>query len=204
MPRHYPPEYKAGVLERLRAYHGDITLVSRLTGVPERTLRHWRREIWLDLLPPLPPLPHMPPPPPLPDRQSDISLSNFEDAINALKFMRENLMNGLVNLSAGIRDAQGLMTPYQRVQMITQLMNRMLELNEYLYSYEDDPEDNQRPPVRRAEPDMESEETEQTDSGMPQDDAPDETEVPDLTESEFHQYDISSPSEIMKFIIRSL
>lgn len=196
MPRHYPPEYKAGVLERLRAYHGDITLVSRLTGVPERTLRHWRREIWLDLLPPLP---HMPPPPPLADRQDDTALSNFEDTIKALKFMRENLMNGLVNLSAGISDSQGLMTPYQRVQMITQLMNRMLELNEYLFPYDDDSGDNQPATSRRVEPDLESAETDQIDSDMP-----DETEVTDSNEPEFHQGDISGTSELIKLIIQSL
>jgi hypothetical protein len=137
MPRTYPPEYKAGVLERLRAYQGDITLVSRLTGVPERTLRAWRREIWLDLLPPLPP---MPPPPPPSERQSASELPKFDDFFQAMKFLREKMINELVSLAVSLSDSPGLMTPYQRLQLIMQLMNRIIGLHEYLDTNTVDPE----------------------------------------------------------------
>jgi transposase-like protein len=43
MSRRYSPDHKALVLKILKAYKDDVTAASRYTGVPERTLREWRR-----------------------------------------------------------------------------------------------------------------------------------------------------------------
>jgi hypothetical protein len=47
MSRRYSPDHKALVLKILKAYKEDVTAASRYTGVPERTLREWRREMRL-------------------------------------------------------------------------------------------------------------------------------------------------------------
>ena len=44
MSRRYSPDHKALVLKILKAYKDDVLAASRYTGVPERTLREWRRE----------------------------------------------------------------------------------------------------------------------------------------------------------------
>ena len=44
MSRRYSPDHKALVLKILKAYKDDVSAASRYTGVPERTLREWRRE----------------------------------------------------------------------------------------------------------------------------------------------------------------
>ena len=44
MSRRYSPDHKALVLKILKAYKDDGVVASGYTGVPERTLREWRRE----------------------------------------------------------------------------------------------------------------------------------------------------------------
>ena len=44
MSRRYSPDHKALVMKILKAYKDDVTAASRYTGIPERTLREWRRE----------------------------------------------------------------------------------------------------------------------------------------------------------------
>jgi transposase-like protein len=44
MSRRYSPDHKALILKILNAYKKDVVAASRYTGVPERTLREWRRE----------------------------------------------------------------------------------------------------------------------------------------------------------------
>ncbi len=45
MSKRYCPEYKQLVLRLIKqAFRGSIPEASRFTGVPQRTLRDWRRE----------------------------------------------------------------------------------------------------------------------------------------------------------------
>jgi hypothetical protein len=44
MSRRYSADHKALVLKILKAYKDDVIAASHYTGVPERTLREWRRE----------------------------------------------------------------------------------------------------------------------------------------------------------------
>src|SRR5690606_39284126 len=47
MARRYAPDHKALIMLTLERNNGDISLTSLQTGVPERTLRHWRiRQKW--------------------------------------------------------------------------------------------------------------------------------------------------------------
>ena len=44
MPKQYTPETKAEALYYLNVFQGDIQLAHIRTGIPQRTLRHWRQE----------------------------------------------------------------------------------------------------------------------------------------------------------------
>ncbi|MEO8607626.1 MAG: hypothetical protein ABI690_07080 [Chloroflexota bacterium] len=44
MSRRYSPDHKSLVLKILKNFKDDVLTTSRYTGVPERTLREWRRE----------------------------------------------------------------------------------------------------------------------------------------------------------------
>ncbi len=45
MSRRYASDHKALVLKILVSFKYDVTATSRYTGIPERTLRDWTREI---------------------------------------------------------------------------------------------------------------------------------------------------------------
>jgi hypothetical protein len=45
MSRRYAPDHKSLVLKILKAHKLDVAATSRFTGVPERTLRDWLREL---------------------------------------------------------------------------------------------------------------------------------------------------------------
>jgi hypothetical protein len=44
MPKIYTPEHKELVLKILYCYQGDVVSAADFTGVPERTLRQWRKQ----------------------------------------------------------------------------------------------------------------------------------------------------------------
>jgi hypothetical protein len=44
MSRRYAPDHKQLVLKILSNFKEDVTITSRYTGVPERTVREWRNE----------------------------------------------------------------------------------------------------------------------------------------------------------------
>jgi transposase-like protein len=121
MSRRYSQEFKAAAVEQLRANHGNTLVTARQTGVPERTLRDWKREI---LLSP-PPLPV----PPVVEQNPASQPPEFDDPAEALRYVRDRIVRELVNLSTNLSDSHGLTTPYQRTLMLAQLTDRLMMLN---------------------------------------------------------------------------
>ncbi len=138
MTTHYPPELKQQALELLRDTGGDIAQTHIKTGVPERTLYNWRRELWQNwrrqsstsVLPN--------PPKPLPQ---------FEDDLEAMDYIRQKIMAELLNLANNFQTDANFMTPAQRIMLLTQLTDRFIKLDthvrvreeentEYIYEYE--------------------------------------------------------------------
>jgi hypothetical protein len=135
MPRHYRPYQKAAALRELDASFGDIVTTSERTGIPERTLRDWRRqrEKVLPNLPPPPPIfspPPSPPPPPKP------ALPIFEDDMKALAFMRQQILDELVNISTNIKDTFAQTAPHRRLRVLSDLLDRLAKLDERLRPYQ--------------------------------------------------------------------
>ena len=132
MPRHYHPYQKKAALQELDASFGDIVMTSERTGIPERTLRDWRRqrEKGLPKLPPSPPNFSSPPPPPKP------ALPIFEDDMKALAFMRQQILDELVNISANIKDSFAQTAPHRRLRVLSDLLDRLMKLDEHLEPYQ--------------------------------------------------------------------
>lgn len=121
MSRRYTPEEKSAALEVLAA-SGSIAFASRQTGIPERTLHTWRHQ---QLLAADQQRRHSPLPPPL----------QFDDDLEALAFMRKQIMQELVNLSADLPDGLGVSSPYQRVLLMSHLLDRLMKLDAHLQPY---------------------------------------------------------------------
>ena len=106
MATQYPPEQKQLALEILRDTGGDINQAHLKTGLPTRTLYRWRHDLWQSWRQEhaAPILPN--PPKPLPQ---------FEDDLDAMDFLRQQIMNELLNLANNFQTDMNFMTPAQRV-----------------------------------------------------------------------------------------
>jgi transposase-like protein len=127
MSRRYTPEEKAEALALLHDNNGNIARTHVETNIPERTLRYWRRQQWLEKQAQLP----LPPPTPSPRRQQE-ELPEFENTAEALKFLREQITQELLNITVSFKDDLTYSTPYQRVLILSQLLDRLLKLDTYL------------------------------------------------------------------------
>lgn len=130
MPRHYTPQRKADALQQLDSLYGDIALTAERTGIPERTLRDWRRERERSSPPSPPPFSAPPPPPNEPPE--------FEDDLEAVTYIREQIMNELLNVSANISDTFAQTAPHKRLRVLSDLLDRLMKLDEILKPYQPD------------------------------------------------------------------
>jgi hypothetical protein len=103
---------------------GDIQATAHQTGIPDRTLRAWRGSI----------LPYLPPPPP-DSRQKVAELPAFDNDLDTLAFIRQNILGELSRLSASLQYDSGFSTPYQRALVLSQLMDKLLKLDVHLKPY---------------------------------------------------------------------
>ncbi len=133
MSRRYTPAEKSAILAILRANYDDISLTHHQTGIPERTLREWRRS-------------QLPPPKSSPRQQefsphtpdfiaAGGSPPGFTDDLEAMRFMRSRIMQELLNLTTSFNDDFGGATPYHRVQMLSRLLERLMKLDNHLKPY---------------------------------------------------------------------
>jgi hypothetical protein len=123
MPRQYEPHQKTAALDILAGNGGDITQAHLQTGIPQRTLYHWRSELWQTWRQQAPPPPS---PKPLPE---------FEDDLDALGFVRHKIMRELLNIANNYPEGIAYTTPIQRTAQFSQLLTRLMELDEHLQPY---------------------------------------------------------------------
>ncbi len=124
MSTRYDPNHKAAAMVVLERNRGDIQTTAHQTGIPDRTLRTWRGSI----------LPYLPPPPP-DARQQPAELPAFESDLDALAFIRQNILGELSRLSASLQYDSGFFTPYQRALVLSQLMDKLLKPDVHLEPY---------------------------------------------------------------------
>ncbi len=131
MPRHYTTAQKTAAMQVLESTFGNILLTSSRTGIPERTLRDWKRAKELSSQPSPPPNFSPPPPPSEPPE--------FEDEIDALTYIREQIMGELLHISANIRDSFANTAPDKRLKVLSELLDRLMKLDEIVEPYEPTP-----------------------------------------------------------------
>jgi transposase-like protein len=136
MSRRYTSDEKSRFLNQLYANHGNIALTHLQTGVPERTLFAWRREDWLQQRQQRhTPLPPQEAPPPIELHRELPEIPTFDDDLEAVKYLRSQMMKELVNVGASLTDGIYASTPYQRVLVLSQLLDRLIKLDAHLQPY---------------------------------------------------------------------
>lgn len=125
-PHTYTPEEKANALIHLYMNGGDVTHTSNQLGIPVRTLRDWRGKWYAE----------NPPPPP---SQRQIQRPEFEDDLDALDYVRNQIIAELLTVADSLREGTLFTTPSQRIQLLSQLLDRLIKLDQHLKPY--------RPPV---------------------------------------------------------
>jgi hypothetical protein len=64
-----------------------------------------------------------------------VEMPKFENDLDALAFIRQNILGELSRLSASLKDDPGFSTPYQRALVLSQLMDKLLKLDVHLKPY---------------------------------------------------------------------
>jgi len=120
MSYRYPPQHKAAVLAQLQANHSNVILTSIQTGIPERTIRDWRRKAYLqNQLPVLPP--HTP--------SAAAATPEFEEESQALQYVRRQIVQEVANMAATLKDTLDTAAPYHRILALSQLLDRLIKLD---------------------------------------------------------------------------
>ena len=122
MSRHYTPAEKANALIHLHMNGGDIPYTSRQLGISERTLFYWRRNWYAENL----------------QQQSpslQIERPDFKDDLDALAYLRKQIMAELLNMADSFRDGTIFATPAQRIHLLSQLLDRLMKLDAHLKPY---------------------------------------------------------------------
>ena len=119
----YTPQQKTQALELLKDTGGNVAHTHAKTGIPERTLYNWRRELWQSWRQ------HTPSP------NSPKPLPQFEDDLDALTYLRQQIFSEVVNLGSNIQLDSAFTTPAQRVTLLSQLLNHLMTLDQHLEPY---------------------------------------------------------------------
>ncbi|MEO8611942.1 MAG: hypothetical protein ABI690_28850 [Chloroflexota bacterium] len=123
MPHKYPPDQKTVALILLERNLRDFSRTSQQTGISRSTLHAWDSDIqaYIQETPTL--------------VRQPAELPVFENDMDALAFIRQNILAELSRLSASLKDDPGFSTPYQRALVMSQLMDKLLKLDLHLKPY---------------------------------------------------------------------
>jgi hypothetical protein len=126
MPRKYSFAQKAAALVQLERNRGDVAYTASQMAISVRALRDWNGEIQAWLLPRTPP-----------QRQNPGIIPAFKDDLETLAFIRTQIIDEMLRLSVSLKEDPGHATPYQRVIVLSQLMDKLMKLDQYLKPYEE-------------------------------------------------------------------
>jgi transposase-like protein len=121
--RVYSRDEKVNILAKLQANGGNIILTAVQEGIPERTLYTWHRQFYAENQ-------RRQSPPP----SSPISLNNFADDMQVMKYLRRKIIAELLSV-ANTFDGVNAISPAQRMTLLAQLMDRLIKLDTHLKPY---------------------------------------------------------------------
>jgi hypothetical protein len=125
MSTRYSSEAVAAVMVLLERNRGDVQRTADQTGVPDRTIYRWQRQVLTQLR-------RYTPLSPQTAEGMSMDVPVFENDLATLSFIRQNIINELSRLSASLKDDPGISTPYQRALVLSQLMDKLLKLDGHL------------------------------------------------------------------------
>jgi hypothetical protein len=129
MPQKYSPLQKAAALVLLERNSGNFPLTVQQTGISRSTLYEWQSEIQAFFQENTPSI------------RQPAELPVFSDDLETLAFIRKQIMDEMLRLAVSLKDDPGHSTPYQRVKVLAQLMDRLMKLDHHLQPYVDDDAD---------------------------------------------------------------
>jgi hypothetical protein len=129
MSTRYSSDHKSLVMRLLWIYGGNVALLSHLTGIPERTLRHWRAQATMPFFVAdsrqQDPSERQVSAVPLPEKNSSMATAN------ELETLRQRLTQQALNLAASLSDDMDEAPLSQRAMALTRLIDRILKLESH-------------------------------------------------------------------------
>ncbi len=125
----YTPEHKAAALLVLERNHNNFARTSHETGIPQRTLRDWRRISPVD------------PPPQTAIRRRQSEQPKFSSHNEALRHLRERVMDEALRLMETLEFDTEYLEPHQRATTLNRLLEQVIRLEQYLRTVPDDDDD---------------------------------------------------------------
>ncbi|MBZ0280690.1 MAG: transposase [Anaerolineae bacterium] len=128
MPRKYTPDQKTVALLQLQRNGGNIPITAAQMGIARSTLYGWQSDIQAKV------------------QETALSVRQpaehpeFEDDLEVLAFVRRQILDEMVKVSIDMRHQSDMTTPYQRVHILSQLMDRLMKLDEHLKPYQPPPQ----------------------------------------------------------------
>ncbi|MBZ0303023.1 MAG: hypothetical protein K8J31_24975 [Anaerolineae bacterium] len=122
MSKQYVDEERIEALAQLRINRNNVALTSRQTGVPERTLREWRR---------LQRLEHgLPPNPPSAAAAAVIAdhVARFSEPSEALQHVYDQFLQELVTIADTLPDILSTAPPYHQLLALMNMIDRIEKL----------------------------------------------------------------------------
>jgi transposase-like protein len=124
MSNRYESNEKAAAMALVERNRGNVQLTAQQMGIPERTIQSWLMDI----------RPYMHQFAPAREA-SAVETPVFANDLEALAFIRQNIIGELSRLSASLQHDAGFSTPYQRALVMSQLMDKMMKLDVHLKPY---------------------------------------------------------------------
>jgi transposase-like protein len=125
----YHSDEKAAIMVLLERNGGNVPYTALQVGIPERTLYHWQRKIAARLL-------QHTPHPQYPAGTSAGDLPVFEDDLARLAFIRQHIMAEMTRLSTVLGTAASPHLAYQRVLILSHLIDKLMKLDAHLKPYQ--------------------------------------------------------------------
>lgn len=108
----YTEEQRAEALALLRYNRSNVALTSQQTGIPERTLREWRRLQRIEnVLPPA--------------KELSAAAKNIEDAPEALEYVYKKFLKELVAIADSLPELVRTAPPYHQLLTMMKLLDRL-------------------------------------------------------------------------------
>ena len=130
MSNRYEANEKAAAMALVERNRGNVQLTAQQMGIPERTIQSWLVDI----------RPYMRQFAPVRE-VSAVETPVFGNDLEAMAFIRQNIIGELSRLSASLQQDAGFSTPYQRALVMSQLMDKLLKPDLHLRPYMEDDEE---------------------------------------------------------------